>query len=164
MGGTASLDEKMGTSFNALYLAERVPMVRLATLLLQSSMLAEEVVQEAFVVVSDRWDTLERPGGYLRTTVVNGCRGVLRRQDVERRHLVASQAQAEADATVTLPAHLVELHEVLGLLNERQRTVIVLRYFADMADPDIAETMGMSPVTVRTISHRALSILREALS
>lgn len=153
--------EKSGGGFTELYLAERTPMVRLATLLLGSVHQAEEVVQDAFVSVSDRWDSVDRPGGYLRTTVVNGCRALLRRRDVEGRHLEATRSTTIDH--VELPEHLVELHEALGLLNERQRSVIVLRYFVDIPDSEISEIMDISPVTVRTITHRSLSILREEL-
>jgi len=141
-----------------LYLSERVPMTRLATLHVGSVHQAEEIVQEAFIKIGDRWNTIERPGGYLRTTVINGCRSVLRRREVEERHVNESLGD-----DIKLPAHLVELHEALGQLSERQRTVIVLRYFVDLPDTEIAEIMEISAVTVRTLTHRSLSKLRKEL-
>ena len=57
----------------------------MATLMVGSSAIAEEVLQDAFGAVSERWDCLERPGGYLRTSVVNGCAQVLRRRATEDR-------------------------------------------------------------------------------
>ena len=72
--------------FERLFVVERMPMVRLAALLVGSRAIAEEVVQDAFAAVSERWDGLDRPGGYLRTAVVNGCAQVLRRRSVEDRH------------------------------------------------------------------------------
>jgi DNA-directed RNA polymerase specialized sigma24 family protein len=68
-----------------LFAHERAPMVRLATLLVGSAQLAEDVAQDAFAEVGSRWSGLERPGAYLRTAVVNGCRAVLRRRSVEDR-------------------------------------------------------------------------------
>ena len=53
-------------------MAERLPMVRLAALMVGSRAIAEEVVQDAFASVSERWDGLHRPDGYLRTAMVNG--------------------------------------------------------------------------------------------
>ncbi len=157
-----TVDDKHSGGLSELYLAERIPMVRLATLLLGSAHQAEEIVQDAFMTVGDRWDMIDRPGGYLRTTVVNGCRAKLRRREVEGRHLEASTMGGLDEAV--LPSHLVELHDALRRLNERQRTVIVLRYFVDIPDPEIAQIMQISPVTVRTLTHRSLSILREELS
>lgn len=145
-----------------LYLAERLPMVRLATLLLGSPWQAEEVVQDAFVQVSDRWAEIDNHGGYLRTTVVNGCRALLRRGDVENRYLVSSQPTVDVEAF--LPSHLIELHQALQGLDERARTVVVLRYLLDLPDEEVADTIGVAPSTVRTISFRALRTLRKELS
>lgn len=69
------------TSAHAVELAElvereRSAMVRLATLLLGSAHQAEEVVQDGFEIVYERWSEIERPGAYLRIVVVNGCRTV----------------------------------------------------------------------------------------
>src|SRR5215470_1874637 len=89
----------------SLYEREREPMVRLAVLLVGSLAVAEEVVQDAFVVVSQRWNELDNPGGYLRTTVVNACRMQLRRHATERRHAVDDVRVVDA------PTELVELRD-----------------------------------------------------
>ncbi|HEV7723144.1 MAG TPA: sigma factor, partial [Iamia sp.] len=60
--------------FDDLFTVERIPMTRLAYLLVGSEAVAEEVVQDAFAQVYERWDRLDRPGGYLRTCVVHGAR------------------------------------------------------------------------------------------
>ena len=138
---------------------ERTAMVRLATLLLVSAHQAEEVVQDAFESVYERWSEIERPGAYLRTAVVNGCRTVLRRRDAERRY----QQLTIVDDVEQLPTRLVELQQALDRLSERQRTVIVLRYFVDLPDEDIAEALVCRPSTVRSLTRRALRILRKEL-
>ncbi len=135
-------------------------MVRLATLLVGSAAIAEEVVQESFTSVSQRWDALDRPGGYLRTTVVNGCAAVLRRRTLENRH----QATPSGLPDPEIPTHLVELGEALDCLTERQRIVIVLRYFIDLPDDEIAEILNARPATVRSLARRALKVLRKELS
>lgn len=145
---------------HALVAAEREPMVRLACLLIGSRAEAEEVVQESFAVVAQRWEEIDRPGGYLRTTVVNGCRSVLRRREVAERHARHDRPRDD----VALPTHLVELAEALDRLTERQRTVIVLRYFVDLPDDEIAAVIDARPATVRSLAHRALHVLREELS
>lgn len=134
-------------------------MLRLAVLLVGSAPIAEEVVQDAFEVVGERWASLDRPGGYLRTCVVNGCRGVLRRRDLERRTVVEGAVRPPLE-----PDHLVELRDALDRLGERQRTVIVLRYFVDVPDDEIADVLECRPATVRSLAHRALAVLREELS
>lgn len=143
-----------------LFAIEREPMVRLATLLVGSGAVAEEVVQDAFLAVDGRWAEIERPGAYLRTTVVNGCRAVLRRREVEQRH---RETMAEP-AVEELPTRLVELRDALDRLSERQRVVIVLRYFADLRDAEIAEVLACRPATVRSLARRALVGLRKELS
>lgn len=60
-----------GMSFDALYRSAYADMVRLAWLLVGSRAVAEEVVQDAFLAVHQRWETIDNPGGYLRRAVVN---------------------------------------------------------------------------------------------
>lgn len=133
-------------------------MLRLACLLVGSRPIAEEIVQDAFIVVGERWEALEKPGGYLRATVVNGCRMARRRRATERRY-------APSDVTTTdAPTELVELRSALDRLSERGRAAIVLRYFVDLPDPEIAELLGCRVATVRSIVRRSLLTLRKELS
>lgn len=147
-----------GTGLESLFKAERVPMVRLATLMVGSRAIAEEVVQDAFVSISERWNGLDRPGAYLRTTVVNGCAQTLRRRSVEDRH-----RSVEFETPGEIPERLIELHSALARLTDRQRIVVVLRYFADVPDEEIARTLDVRPSTVRSLAHRALTVLRREL-
>ena len=142
-----------------LFAAERVPMVHLATLLVGSVAVAEDVVQEAFVSVTKRWDKIERPGAYLRTSVVNKSVSALRRRSVEDRF----RAWTVDASSLGIPEELIELRGALACLSNRQRTVVVLRYFADIPDAEIAETLGVRPATVRSLAHRAMAVLRKEL-
>lgn len=141
-----------------LFRAERLPMVRLATLMVGSRAIAEEIVQDAFATVSERWSNLDRPGAYLRTTVVNGCAQTLRRRSVEDQHRLV-KLEPSADT----PERLIELRSALDRLTDRQRIVVVLRYFADMQDDEIALTLDVKRSTVRSLTHRALAVLRREL-
>ena len=145
--------------FSGLFAAKGVPMVRLATLLVGSPAIAEEVVQDAFASVSERWDTVDRPDAYLRTSVVNGCAGILRRRTIEQRYRAARIEVADSE----LPEQFIDLRRALDRLTDRQRLVVVLRYFADLPDVEIAETLGVRPATVRSLAHRAIAGLREEL-
>ncbi|MGZ4683549.1 MAG: RNA polymerase sigma factor [Acidimicrobiales bacterium] len=147
------------SSPDALFRLEQPGMVRLAVLLVGSRAQAEEIVQDGFSVVLQRWDTLDRPGAYLCTVVVNGCRMALRRRETEQRH-----RDLDPPLPVDSPAELVELHAALDTLPERQRVVVVLRYFADRSDTEIAETLGCRPATVRSLAHRGLGHLRKELA
>ena len=133
-------------------------MVRLAALLVGSLAVAEEVVQDAFASVSERWDGLDRPGGYLRTAVVNGCAQVLRRRSVEDRHRPVT-----LEIPDEIPERLIELRAALDRLTDRQRIVMVLRYFVDVPDDEIAQTLDVRPSTVRSLARRALAVLRKEL-
>ncbi|HEY7949178.1 MAG TPA: SigE family RNA polymerase sigma factor [Acidimicrobiales bacterium] len=144
--------------FTAFYQAEYSVAVRLARALGVSTAAAEDVVQEAFFRVHERFGGLENPAGYLRTTVVNLCHDWHRRQGRERRHL----STVPAGTPLSLGAG--ELLDVLARLPHRWRAVLVLRYWADWTERDIAAALGCRPGTVKTLAARALSRLRKELS
>ncbi|HEY3141077.1 MAG TPA: sigma factor [Acidimicrobiales bacterium] len=105
--------------FDEVFVREYLPMVRLATLLLGTEAEAEEVVQDAFAIVHERWDRLTRPGGYLRSCVVNRCGDILRRRTLARRLLRATPVEnAELGAD-----HLLD---ALATLPPKRRAAIVL--------------------------------------
>lgn len=138
---------------------EHMAMVRLATLMVGSRHVAEEVVQEAFAKVDARWTEIDRPDAYLRTVVLNGSRAVLRRRELEVRvqHLHVPE---DHDG---IPTRLLELRDALDRLSDRQRAVIVLRYFVDLPEAEIASALRCRPSTVRSLARRALRVLREEL-
>ena len=144
--------------FEALYRREQVPMLRLAVLLVGSRAQAEEIVQDAFLSTNERWAAISNPGGYLRTSVVNGCRMVLRHRATEAR------AELLVVAVVDPPGELMELHDAMRRLSDRQRVVIVSRYFLDLPDLEIADLLEVRETTVRSLAHRALRVLRKELT
>ena len=92
--------------------------------------------------------------------MVNGCRDRLRRRTVERRHATAAATadDPETDAELTN-----ELADVLATLPYRQRAAVVLRYYEDRSEADIADLLGVRPGTVRSLLHRGLASLREVI-
>jgi RNA polymerase sigma factor (sigma-70 family) len=134
-------------------------MVRMAALLVGSSSLAEEIVQESAITVRERWSSIDQPGAYLRATVVNGCSATLRRRGLEQR-LQPTLATADIEQ---FPSEVLELRRALESLNDRQRTVVVLRYFVDVHDDEIAALLDAKPSTVRSLARRALATLRKEL-
>ncbi len=138
--------------------------MRVAVLLVESVEQAEDVVSDAFAAVGRRWGSLDNPGGYLRTCVVNGCRQALRRRGRERRLAESGLLVSPSVQTPEpLAESLLDLRRALGALTERQRTVVVLRYLDDRPDEEIARLLSCRPATVRSLARRALVALREEL-
>lgn len=152
----------------ALYVAHQRSLVRLATLLLRDAMVAEEVVQDAFVAVHDRWRRLREPDdavAYLRQSVVNRCRSVQRRRVVALKHLPQAAPDAPAaDADVVAHERRGEVLAALRELPTRQREVLVLRYYLDLSEADIATTLGISRGAVKSHASRGSARLREILT
>jgi RNA polymerase sigma factor (sigma-70 family) len=139
-----------------LYQTRYRDLVRLAFLLTGSVEVAEELVQDAFVGARASWAGVRDPYPYLRSAVVNRTRTWGRRLQLERRH-----ARRPEDPMVDLGAD--ELWDALSVLNQRQRAAIVLRFYEDLPDDDIAAALGCRPATVRTAIHRGLAALRKEI-
>ena len=142
-----------------LYRSEREPMARLAYLLVRDAEVADEIVQDAFVRLHRHYGRVDNPAGYLRTAVVNACHS-------HHRHLrVVRDAPIERRVNVEVQVgHLDgELDQALSQLSEAHREVLVLRYFCDLDDHDIARLLGIRRATVRTRAHRALRLLRQEI-
>lgn len=132
-------------------------MVRVATLLVGSVAIAEELVQDAFVRVHQRWDRVEGEGdGYLYRAVVNACRSHHRRRGVERAFRPDPRPPDRLPEPDGVLPHL-------DRLSPRRRAALVLRYYADLPDEEIAAVLACRPATVRSLVHRGLAQLREVI-
>jgi RNA polymerase sigma-70 factor (sigma-E family) len=147
---------EVADGFDALFARERRPMVRLAFLLVGSEAVAEEVVQDAFARVFERWGRLDRPGAYLRQCVVNGARSQLRRRRLEHRVPPAPPSDVPADDSADLLA-------VLAVLTPKRRAAVVLRYYEQLSQEEVAQVLGIRVGTVKSMLHRALADLREVV-
>jgi RNA polymerase sigma-70 factor (sigma-E family) len=141
-----------------LYRERYVPMVRLAYLMVGSTTVAEDLVQDAFARMHRHWDNAEHPRAYLRTAVVNACRSHLRRLALER----AYRRHPAALSDTVLP-HADELFDALAALPSRQRAALVLRFYEDLSEADIAVALGCRPGTVKSLLHRGLAELRRVV-
>jgi RNA polymerase sigma-70 factor (sigma-E family) len=124
--------------------------------------LAEDVTQEAFVRVFGRFRDLRRPESfewYLRRTVVNLVRSHHRRRRTER-EWVASQPRREASVPASDPTEHHAMWRTLQQLPAKQRTAIVLRFYEDLSDAQIADAMACPVGTVKSLIHRGLERLR----
>lgn len=142
-------------TFEELYLAEYRPMVRLAFVMLGGDGPAEEVTQDAFARVYERWDRIDNPGGYLRTCVLNGCRDVLRRRILKWKRPCPAPVHSELGAD--------HLGDAIDRLPPKRRAAIVLRYYADLSEAEIADALGVRPGTVKSLLHRGMAQLREVI-
>ena len=147
-------------AFEVVYAQEYRALVRVAFLLLGTTESAEEVVQDVFVRAHLRWDRLDGAAGYLRTSVVNGCRDRLRRRGRLRARLPRLIDAPTAHDGSAGSDDALELHRALLELPLRQRTAIVGRYFCGWDDDTIAEVIGARPGTVRSLISRGLVALR----
>ena len=149
---TVPLEVSVRESFDTLYHREFAGLVRLAMVLVDSQDLAEEVVQDAFAALYLRYQSVASPLPYVRASVLNGSRKVLRRRTVRLRTSVQPQADGEM-----IYNHMID---AVRRLPARQRSVIVLRYDLQLTDSEIAETLNV-PVGHREVHvasrHRALA-------
>ncbi len=130
-------------------------MFRLAYSLVSNSAEAEELVQDGFIAVYRRLDEIHKPSAYLRASVVNRCRSVLR----HRRVMALNPPEPPGD----LPDSAAELSDVLARLPENQRIAIVLRYYWRYPASEIARIVDMPVATVRSHTRRGLATLRKEL-
>lgn len=146
-------------SFTRFFEVERARAVGLAWLLTHDATLAEDVVQDAFTAVFNRFDQIEQPAAYLRRAVVNGVYERSRKTARERRRLmlVANSAPMSVDG----PSG--GLVDAIACLPLNQRTAIVLRYWGDLDDQAIGHAMGLRPGSVRSLLSRGTAQLRKEI-
>jgi RNA polymerase sigma-70 factor (sigma-E family) len=140
------------TSF---YRREYAAALRLAVTLVDIRAIAEDVVQDSFARVWARWDSLENPGGYLRVCIVNAGRKELRRRRLARRTVDQPVPDVQPEDG--------ELLASIRRLPPRRRAVVVLRFYEDMTEAQIADALNMRVGTVKATLHQALAQLREVI-
>ena len=147
----------------ALYREHYRSLVRLASILVDDVGTCEEIVQEAFVNVWRRRATVvdrEHLPAYLRSAVLNGARSHLRKVSVRRRHLrPIPDPLPSAEALAVAGDEARRVIVALRGLPDRQREVLVLRYWLDLGEAEIAEVLGIAPGTVKTHARRGLDAL-----
>ena len=172
----ARLSPGATAAVTTLYAEHALGLVRLAVVLTGDRGAAEDIVQDAFLGLYRRWDSLgdmAAPLGYLRVSVVNGCRTALRRRSRLWLGAIADVAEAGDDGRAGF-AESAEARALLGdeqravaaalrKLPRRQREAVVLRYYLDLTVEETAKAMGVSPGTVKSATHRALAAVGQIL-
>jgi len=165
--GAVSADWDADRAVTVLYAAHYRSLVRLAALLLRDVATAEEVVQDSFVAMHDGWRRLrdnDKALSYLRQSVVNRSRSVLRHRMVVDKNAPKpppDMPSAEQGAITLLERSAVVT--ALRTLPPRQREALVLRFYGDLSEAQIAAAMGISKGAVKSHTARAMTALRSVL-
>lgn len=164
--GGASERETAPDVLAALFRTHGLAMVRLALMMVGDQATAEDVVQDTFVALHRALPRLHKRGaevtvGYLRVSVVNGCRSV---QRARRRPALLAGGQHDppvwsAEAAVIAAEDRRSVLSALARLPRRAREIVVLRYFLDLTQAEIAQTLGVSRGTVASTLSRSLDRL-----
>src|SRR5262245_22870174 len=154
-------------ALTALFAAHYRGLVGLARLLVDDRAGAEDVVQDAFVALSRRWGRLRDPvaaHAYLQRSVINGARSRLRRSYVRQRlRLVPAPDEPSAESAVLDRVQVSRMRSLIGELSARQREVLVLRYYLDLSEAEIAGLLGISAGSVKQHASRAIDRLAARL-
>lgn len=148
-------------TFDDVFLRDYEGVARLAYLLLGGTGEAEEVAQEVFTVLLQRWSRVDNPSGFVRTAVVNRCRDVARRRTVRDRALRRLRPVPETVGDVDEDSMIVL--DALRRIEPPLREVVVLRYYLGHTVPEIGGIVGCPEGTVKSRLHRATGRLRELL-
>lgn len=145
------------TSFEAFFVEAWPYAARLAGLMTQNASVGEEMAQDVLARMYSSWDTIEQPFGYLRRGLVNAAHNQTRSERTSRLKLplIASADHVDPDAD--------HMADAIAALPIRQRTVIVLRYYADLSEADIAQALDCRPGTVKSLASRALAQLAKEI-
>jgi RNA polymerase sigma-70 factor (sigma-E family) len=165
-GEDAMVRHEPDVTITSLYVAHRLRLVRLAVLLVDDQETAEDVVHDVFTRLQREWRITDpdKALAYLQRAVVNTSRSVLRRRRTVRSHVIPLDPPVSGPEGSVLVAE--EHREVLAALQRlasRQREVLVLRYWSDLSEAQIAETLGISTGTVKSTASRALDALERIL-
>jgi RNA polymerase sigma-70 factor (sigma-E family) len=165
--GSISAEADADRAVTALYGTHYRALVRLAALLVRDVATAEEVVQESFIAMHASWRRLrdtDKALSYLRQSVVNKSRSVLRHRVVIDRN--APKPPPDVPSAEQGAINLLERSAVVSALRTlpvRQREALVLRYYADLSEAQIASVMGISRGAVKSHTARAMTSLRSVL-
>ncbi|MFB4315881.1 SigE family RNA polymerase sigma factor [Actinomadura sp. 21ATH] len=154
-----------GDGVAELFRAHHLALVRLALLMLGDRTAAEDVVQDVYTRLHGRRGRIPDPPdellAYARASVLNACRTLLRRRALTRRLVPAPPPVWSAESDALIADDRRRVLKALAGMPPRQREAIVLRYYLDLSEAEMAAAMGVRPGTVKSTLARGLARLRE---
>jgi RNA polymerase sigma-70 factor (sigma-E family) len=156
----------MSGGFDDFVVTRGQALLRFAHVLCGNAHLAEDLVQEVLARVHRRWariEYLEAPEAYVRRAIVREFLSWRRRRSSREAVLAEVPDRPSGQDTAQQLAARDEMWTLLAGLPRAQRAVLVLRFYDDLADDEIANALGCAPSTVRAHASRALARLRTAL-
>jgi RNA polymerase sigma factor (sigma-70 family) len=159
-------EDATGAALSSLYQIHALGLTRLAHVMLGDRAAAEDVVHDAFIGLQRNWHKLSdqaKAPSYLRSSVLNGCRTALRRDhrgtiDEEQVPIVGS-----AETFALASEEQRRMMTAIRRLPHRQREVLILRFYLQEPEAEIARLMGIRQSSVRSTAHRALAALGRIL-
>jgi RNA polymerase sigma-70 factor (sigma-E family) len=151
----------------ALFASQYRRLLSLATIVLGDRAAAEDAVQEAFIKLHRSWDRirdLDAAPAYMRSIVMNTSRSGLRKLRVASRYAAPPGVDAaSAEEKTVLREDQQEVLDAIRALPRRQRECITLRYYLDLSEKEIAQTLGISQGSVKSNTSRGMTALAAAL-
>ena len=144
------------TLFNDFYSANVEQLVRSIKRVVDLQTVAEEIAQESFSKVWQRWDDLNEPANYLYRVAFNKANDELRKRQTHRsnEHLLDLTSEQET----------IYLSDVLSTLNEQRRTAIYHKFYSGYTNTEVGELMDIPVGTVKSMIHRGLSEMRTQIA
>ena len=165
----ASPDADARQQVTALFEAHALGLVKLAKVMLGDQSIAEDVVQDAFAGMYRNWSSLQDRGkalGYLRASVLNGCRTAHRTRTRRDRALLlvpGAVAVVSAEESALVGEANREALAALRALPARQREAVLLRHYLGLTEEEAAQAMNIARGTVKSATSRGLSTLARIL-
>lgn len=144
----------------SLYGSEWHALVRLVTVVSGDADAAPDIVQDVFVELTEQFDQLRNPAGWLRTAAVHRAVSWARRRGTARRYLQRHCRESEPIDDVAAAVARRDVRQALSRLSPEQRAVVFLRYYLDLPESAIAEAMGCRLGTVKSRLFRAQQQLK----
>lgn len=144
-------------TFEGLFADQHERLYRALYLIVGNSHEAEELMQDTFVKVLERWDRIDNPAGYLYRSALNSTRSRFRRLQLAARRTLTADASEDPFAAADLRDEVVRS---LRELPERQRTAPVLLDLLDLKSEEAAKVLRVTPATVRSLASHARAALK----
>ena len=160
------ISEQRKLRVEELYAAHAQGAVRLAYLLVGDQEIAQDIAQEAFLRAFGRFAEMRKPNSfphYLKATIVNLTRKHFRRRGLERLYLERLRSRPEHSVAPPNVEQREVVTQALLRVPQRQRAALVLHYYEDLPEYQVADILGVSEQAARSLVARGRKTLREQL-